>query len=279
MERIFFFIYRYRAFFSFLVLEFFCAWLIVQNNQYQGASFFNSSNTLVGNVNTFTQGLSDYFSLREVNEILAEENVQLRKMLEQRNQTLLTHESGIVTDSVLINRFDFVGAKVVNNSTDRFKNFITINKGNNSGIKPGMAVISPQGAVGKVKMTSAHFSVVASLLHTDIMVSGYLKRTGYFGTIQWSGINAEYVDFDYIPRHVKPIKGDTIVTSGYSGVFPDGILIGTITEIELSEEAPFYKLKVKLAQDFRKLSYVAVVKSNLKHELDSLEQEIPDMKQ
>lgn len=278
MERIFIFLYRYRAFFSFLVLELMCVWLIVENNQYQSASFFNSSNTLVGNINTFSQGVREYFSLREVNQMLALENVDLRRKLEQRNQALLNSPAELNLDSVLINRFDFISAKVVNNSTGQFKNFITINRGEDAGIEPGMAVISPEGVVGKIKATSAHFSVVTSLLNTDIMVSAYIKRNGYFGTILWKGSEAGYVNLEYIPRHVKPVVGDTILTSGYSGVFPEGIMVGRIAEVELSEEAPFYNLKVAVAQDFRKLSYVIVVKSNLRPELDSLEMQIPDLK-
>ncbi len=273
MERIVLFFYQNRAFFTFLVLEFFCSWLIIENNQYQGAHFFNSSNSFVANLNGFSQELREYFSLREVNSVLAEENTTLRKKLEQSNQSVQSS----LQDSSIIKRFDFVTAKVVNNSVSRFTNFITINKGKDAGIEPGMAVISPQGVVGKVKMTSTHFSVVTSVLNIDLMISGVMKRTGYFGTIQWDGGNPEYINFNFIPRHVQPVKGDTIITSGYSGIFPEGILIGTIAERNINEGAPFYDLKVKLAHDFRKLSYVAVVKSNLLHELDSLEQRIPDM--
>jgi len=250
--------------------------MFIENNQYQGASFFNSSNSFVASVNGFSQGVREYFSLREINEILAEENTQLRRKLEQRNQSL---QSEGVMDSAIVKKFDFVTAKVVNNSTARFTNFITINKGKNEGIEPGMAVISPRGVVGKVKMTSNHFSVLTSVLNIDLMISGVMKRTGYFGSIQWNGGDPDYVNLNFIPRHVEPLPGDTIITTGYSGVFPEGILIGTIAEKSLGEGAPFYNLKVKLAQDFRKLSYVAVVKSNLLPELDSLEQRIPDMKQ
>ncbi len=275
MERIFLFLYQYRAFFTFLVLELFCAWLIIQNNQYQGAQFFNSSNSFVGSINNFSQNMRDYFSLREVNAVLAEENARLRKSLEQRNLLQSTDKN---VDEEIINRFDFVSAKVVNNSTDRYTNFITINKGNKEGILAGMAVISSYGVVGKVKMTSGHFSVVTSLLNIDLRVSGLLQRTGHFGTVQWDGRDPQVVEFDFIPRHVNVAVGDTVMTSGYSGVFPEGILIGTIEKIELREEAPFYELRVKLAQDFRKLSFVSVVKSNLLHELDSLELQIPEMK-
>lgn len=274
MERIVLFIYQYRAFFTFLVLELFCSWMIIENNQYQGASYFNSANSFVASVNGFSYNVREYFGLREVNRVLAEENAVLRRNLEQRN---LGFQAPEMRDSAILKRFDFVSAKVVNNSVDRFTNFITINKGKNSGIEAGMAVISSKGVVGKVKLTSEHFSVVTSVLNIDVMVSGVMKRTGYFGTIQWDGSDPDYINFNFIPRHVEPIVGDSIVTSGYSGIFPEGILIGTIATMEKTKEAPFYELKVKLAQDFRKLSYVAVVKSNLLHELDSLEQRIPDM--
>jgi rod shape-determining protein MreC len=278
MERIFLFLYQYRAFFTFVILEFLCGWMFIANNQYQGALFFNSSNSFVASINGVSQNVREYFDLREINQTLSEENTRLRK---QASQQLNLQQFGppVITDSALVNRFDFVNAKVVNNSVGRFTNFITINQGNNAGIRPGMAVISSAGAIGKVKTTSDHFSVVTSLLNVDVMISGVLKRTGHFGTVKWEGEDPDHTTFKYIPRHVKPVNGDTIVTSGYGGIFPEGILIGTVTETRLNKEAPFYEIKVKLAQDFRKLSFVAVVKSNLLNELDSLELRVPDMKQ
>ena len=278
MGRVFLFIYQYRAFFTFLVLELFCSWLIVINNQYQGASFFNSANSFVAGINGFSQNTKQYFSLRETNTLLSEENTALRKKLEQFNQAKLMTDTVGSADSSVIKRFDFVSAKVVNNSVDRQTNFITLNRGTEDGIKPGMAVISAQGIVGKVKIASDHFSVVTSLLNIDIMVSAIMKRTGYFGTVEWDGGDPDYVKLKFIPLHVKPVVGDTIVTSGYSGVFPDGVMIGTISAINHGRETSFHDLDVKLSQDFRKLSFTMVIKSNLKSELDSLELKVPAMK-
>src|SRR5690606_36207564 len=140
----------------------------------------------------------------------------LRKKLEQLNQFKLQADTLGDADSMVIKRFDFVSAKVENNSTERQTNFITINRGSRDGIKAGMAVISAHGIVGKVKITSEHFSVVTSLLNIDIMVSAIMKRTGYFGTIEWEGGNdPDHVKLRYIPLHVKPLVGDTIITSGY----------------------------------------------------------------
>lgn len=271
MDRLLRFFYEYRAFFTFLLFELICAWLIVQNNQYQSASFFNSSNRLAVSIIGFSNGVREYFSLRDINKELATENAVLRTKLEQRNQSLYLLDVREIKDPAIINRFEFVSAKVVNNTTSLFKNFITINKGKDAGIEPGMAAISAHGAVGKVKSVSDHYAVLISLLNIDEHVSSVIKRTQNFGTVQWDGGNARFADLLYIPRHVKPLVGDTIVTSGYNAVFPQGVLVGIIREVKLKEEAPFYDLKIELAQDFTKLSFVEIVKSNLKVEKDSLE--------
>lgn len=255
-----------------MALELFAAWLIVQNNQYQSTKFFNSSNKYAANIISTTQGIKEYFSLRNINAELAEENAQLRTKLEQRNQSLYTLEVREIEDEEIINRFSYVSAKVINNSVERFKNYITIDKGSQDGIKPGMAVISSAGAVGKVKSVSEHYSVLISLLNTDEYTSSVIKRTNHFGSVNWDGRDPLYSQLNFIPRHANPVVGDSVVTSGFNAVFPEGVLVGIIEEVSLGPEAQFYDLKVKLAQDFYKLAFVEVVKSNLLVEKDSLEQ-------
>ena len=281
MERLILFIYQNRAFFTFLMLEIFCAWLIVSNNAYQGTKFFNSSNGLVAAMNSFSQGVRDYFQLSEVNRILAEENATLKKELEQQRKQIypisnipIDTTAIVRVDTIPARKYEFISAKVVNNHVDFFKNFITIDKGKDAGIEPGMAVISPLGAVGKVKIVSSHYSVVTSILHIDVMVSAILKRTEHFGTIQWDGRDPDLVEFKYIPPHASPVKGDTVITSGYNAIFPEGVMIGVIDDVKLNEAALFYDLKVRLSQDFRKLSFVNVVKNHRQQEQDSVEQVI-----
>ena len=209
MDRLLRFFYEYRAFFTFLVLELVCAWLIVQNNQYQSARYFNSSNRLAANIIGFSTSVREYFSLRDINKELADENAILRTKLEQRNQSFYSLDVKEIKDPAIINRYEYVGAKVVNNTTNFFKNYITINKGSDDGIKPGMAAISSVGAVGKVKSVSRHYSVLISLLNIDEQVSSVIKRTQNFGTVQWDGGDARYANLLYIPRHVTPLAGDT----------------------------------------------------------------------
>jgi rod shape-determining protein MreC len=275
MERLFIFFYQYRAFFTFLILEVMCAWMIIENNQYQGARFFNSSNSVIASLNSFSQGVREYFLLRKINSTLAEENAALRSQLEQYNQRRYAVANNALADSLrvdsaLVGQYDFVSAKVIGNTVNRYTNYLTINKGTADSIAPGMAVISPSGVVGKVKTTSRHFSVVTSVLHIDVNVSVAIKRSGYFATVQWDGTDPDYVKLLYVPRHVNPTKGDTIVTSGFNAVYPEGIMVGVIERVE-KDEGLYYDIDVKLSQDFRKISYVEVVRSHLRHERDSLE--------
>lgn len=268
MLRLLNFLYYYRAFLTFLSLEALCAWLWIENSQYQNTKFFNSANRAAASIIGFSERARDYFSLIEVNKELAEENATLRTLVEQltlREETLLLPGDTLV-------RYDFVSARVINNNVAQFKNHLTINRGTDMGLAPGMAVISAAGAVGKIKSVSPHFSVVTSLLNTDEQVSSLLKRTGNFGTAQWDGTDPRIINLLYIPRHVQPQPGDSVVTSGYNAVFPEGILVGIVREVDLKKEAQFYDIRVELAQDFRRLAFVKVIKSQLKRELDSLEQ-------
>jgi rod shape-determining protein MreC len=264
MDRLLRFVIQYRAFFTYLLLVLFCSWLIVENNQYQSTQYFNTSNRLAANIISVSQGVREYFSLRRINADLAEENAKLRSQLERY----------AVTDSMYsdtVRRFDFVSAKVINNSVLMFKNYITVNKGRADGVQPGMAVMSSKGAIGKVKSVSDHYAVLISMLNVDDQVSSVIKRTGHFGTVQWDGTDPRSINLNYIPRHVTPQVGDTIVTSGYNAVFPPNVLVGIIQKADLKDESQFWNIKVELAQDFSRLAFVEIVKSYLKSEKDSLE--------
>lgn len=271
MQRLFSFIYEYRAFFTFLLLELLCVWMVIENNQYQSTKYFNTSNSVAASIISTSQNIREYFSLRDINQRLAEENAELRKKVDQRNQMLYQLDLRPIKDAAIINRFDFIAAKVINNTTNNYKNFITIDKGKRHGLQPGMAAISEAGVVGKVKSVSDHYAVLISLLNIDNQVSSKIKRTGHFGTVQWDGVDPRVIDLKFIPRHVELKVGDTVVTSGYNAVFPEGVLIGLVQDVKLNEEAQFHTVKVLLSQDFGKLNFVEVVKSNLKREKDSLE--------
>lgn len=271
MQRLFLFLYQYRAFLTFLVLEVFCSWLIIENNTYQGAKFFNSSNRLVAGLLQTSNNITNYFNLTRVNEDLAKENAELKTKLRQLNQSIFDPEVQIVSDQDIVNKYEFKRAKVINNSTRRFNNYITVDRGSKEGIEPDMAVIDNNGVVGKVKSVSNHFSVITSILHSDVLVSSKIKRTGDLCTTKWGGKNPYTAKLLYVPLHVQLQEGDTIVTSGFNAVFPENVPVGVIKSFEVRDDALFYDIDISLAGKLNRLSYVYIIKNKLKIEQDSVE--------
>ncbi|MDX5420470.1 MAG: rod shape-determining protein MreC [Hymenobacteraceae bacterium] len=280
MRNLFAFIYRFRAFLIFVMLEALCIFLIVRYNTYQGAAVFNSANTYVGQVLEFQSGITDYFRLASVNGTLARENAALRQELmlyRQEAQADSTDKLDTVlyaaSDSSRAQPFILHAGRVINNSIRRTNNYLTLAAGSLDGVEPGMGVISPNGAVGRVKTVSKHYATVTSLLHSQMLISAKIKKDNTFGTIKWTGGDYRTALLDYIPLHVKPAKGDTVMTSGYNTVFPEGIMVGTISSVAKEADKSFYTIRVKLAVDFAQLSYVYVVENPRRVEQDSLEQE------
>lgn len=272
------FILRYRAVLVFVLLELICVWLIVRNNRYQSAAFFNSSNVVAGSINQSTNNVQEYFNLRESNEVLARENARLYEQLAQlKNQLKVADSAAFLADTTLmldsaIAQYDFLPARVISNSVNRTKNFITLGKGTNDGVRPGMAVVGDNGIVGQVKSASGNYAVVISLLHTNLRVSGVIGQTGTFGSVHWNGADPQIAQLEYVARHNTVNQGDTVFTSSFNSVFPYGIPIGVIEEVSLSENATYYDINLKLMTNFASLPYVFVVENFNAIERDSLEQ-------
>lgn len=272
MRRLFQFIYQYRAFFLFLVLELVSGWLIVNHNDYISASYFNSSSAIAGNVYNSRQNIQDYFQLKQVNQNLAEENEQLRNQLALKLPVL--DSSVFATPVYLSGQYDYTMAKVVNNSVSRFRNYFTLNKGSNDGIEEGMGVVNPQGLVGKIKSVSGNFSTGYSALHVNLLVSALIDETETLCTATWDGTDPTRMKLKYVPRHVQVKKEMDVVTSGFNSIFPAGVKIGEVDTVFIQENATFYDITLKVAVDFQSLDYVYVIGNELKQEKDSLEQSL-----
>lgn len=269
MLRILQFLYRIRAFILFVFLEVMAVWMIVSNNSPQGAAFFNSSNVLVGSVLKKQADVVQFFSLAEANEALTSENAEI---LQQLSFLQVRPDSmAFELDSAFEETYKFRGGRVIGNSLRFSQNYLTLNKGSKDGIKPGMGIFNPEGVVGRVKSVSENYSVAFSLLNTGSLISSKIKSTNDFGTVQWDGKNSSEAKLLFVPRHVKAQEGDTIITSGFNAVFPEGILIGVISKVAPDEKDPNYlNLTVKLSTDFSKVNYVYFVENILYDELDSL---------
>jgi rod shape-determining protein MreC len=270
MRNLVVFIWKNYFFFLFLILETVCIYLIVQNNNFQKASFVNSSNAVSAEVLSTAENIQQYFYLKDVNEKLAKENAELHSH-DMLSFSMLVNDQYTVNDTLYRQKYVYTSAKVVNNSTNRRDNYLTLDKGSKQGIRNNMAVISSTGVVGVVKDVSDNFCTVISLLHSDLTISSKLKKDGSFGPLNWNGENFSYATLNDIPTHVKLKKGDTVVTSQYSKMFPENIMIGVVDSWYTETSKPFFTVKVNLSTDFKKLTYVYIVQNKLREEQEELE--------
>jgi rod shape-determining protein MreC len=213
-----------------------------------------------------------YIGLRSENQRLAEENLNLRNELEKLRKKEITVIDTVV-DTTKHQLYSYFLAQVVNNSVNKQYNYLTLNKGYKDGVRPDMGVITPEGLVGIVEGVSENFSTVLSVLNIRFGQSAKIKKNGYFGFLSWNGTSDKVCVLSDIPQHVKPEIGDTIVTTNYSGIFPENIPIGKIKDFDL-KGGNFYTIKIELFNDFRNLNYVTIVENLYKKEKTELENKI-----
>ena len=268
------FLAKYNHVIVFVFLESIALYLLFGVNDYHNIRFYKGLRSTTVGLEKQMSKVHNYFNLQEINDRLVEENTSLRDSL-SLYKSLQTTASFSVDDSVSNRRFVYIPTKVINNSTNRQKNFITINKGQKNGIEKDMAVVSDNGIVGIVVATSPNYSIVMSLLNIDMRISAKIKSNGYFGSLTWEGEGYEFASLSEIPQHVQLHVGDSIVTSGYSSIFPEDVMIGVISNFE-SYGGDFYDITVKLSVDFKKLNNVYVVFNLGAVEQISLENSIND---
>lgn len=264
------FILNNHFFLLFILFEAVALFLVFQNNNYQRAFAFNLTRNISGKISSNIFSLRQYLYLSETNMALLEENRELRNSLLSSYKLRIADPGNVEFDSAWIRQYNFMPASVIKNSVNKQYNFVNIDKGHAHGIGPDMAVISGTGVVGIVTGVSEHFSTIIPVLNIDLRLSSKLKNTNYFGSLHWDGKDPGMAILNEIPHHVTLNKGDTIVTSGFSAIFPEGIMVGIIDEFEI-EGGNFYTVKVQLSTDFRKLNYVYVIEDLFRDELLELE--------
>lgn len=255
------FLTRYSNFLIFIILEVVAFILIVTTHGYQQSAVWSSANVVVAGIEEVNTTIGDYFHLRSENEQLAEENAWLRSMLtEQANRA----EGAVECDSQYLYAhldMEYVPAKVIGMSTNKQHNYLTINKGTCDSIAVDMGVICRDGVVGIVSAVGEKYALVVPLIHTQMNVSCELKKNGYAGGTQWNGRNYRYVQMTDISRHIAVNEGDTVVTSGLTPVFPEGIMIGVVENTELGDGDNYHRTTLRLSTDYRALKYVQVIQN------------------
>ena len=241
---------------------------IVRYNNFHQVRVLNSSNVVSGQIYEKYNSVREYFSLRTINDDLAEENARLRKQVQSY---LLTDIGKTIERNIDNELIRSVSAKVINNSVNKQYNYITLNKGAKDGILPDMGVICPEGIVGVIINVSENYSTALSVLNGRWSVNAKLSDSNHFGPLRWEGRNPYVAVLEEIPYHVKVSKNERVITSGYSATFPEGILIGRVIEVEHKEGESFQKIRVQLSVDFNNLYYVEVIENITKKEQEELE--------
>lgn len=278
MKNLLNFLIKYNYWFLFILLEVISFTLLFRFNKYQGSTFFISCNYITGKVYEVSGSISSYFHLKTANEDLLDKNIVLEQEVASLQKALaeLTADSTEVArlKSSVLQDYSLLKANVINNSLNRVDNFITLDKGEVDGVRSEMGVLGGNGVVGIVYITSPHYSVVISLLNSKSSISCKIKGSDYFGYLKWEGGDSQYAYVKDLPRHSEFNLGDTVVTSGYSTVFPAGIMIGTIDDMSDSHDGLSYLLKVKLSTDFGKLSDVRIIAKEHQEEQIKLEKQL-----
>ncbi|MDC0231094.1 rod shape-determining protein MreC [Aureispira] len=275
MYRIFFFCIKYNGAFAFIIFEIIAlSFYFTRNINSNKEVFLSSANGFIGNVYESTSRISRYWNLSTVNDSLARENAELKMQLPNSKFSSLV-KLNIPKDTTLRQHYQYFDAKVVNNTIHRSHNFLTINRGTRQGLSPNSGVLNGdgKGIVGIATKLSDNFSVVMSVLNIDVRISAKILRNNYFGVMVWDGHDSRYMTLESVPKHAIVHIGDTIVTSGYSTIFPEGVLIGTIESFFKPPGLNFYTIRVALFNDMNQTQYVYVVNNLLKDEVLNLEGE------
>lgn len=268
MRSIYFLLSRFHVLFLFVLMEIFSLYLIYQSHKYQEVKFLNTSNNLAGKVVGFANGFYTFINLGNTNRELTEENTRLKKMIQYRNtypaDTALPKQSESYS-------FEYIPAKIVNNSISKSINYITLNKGSKDGIQKGWGVVSSNGVVGIVTNVSENFSLVMSVLSVKMLVSVRHKNTNALGNLSWNAKSPALLQIQNISKTLPVKKNDTIVTAGFSSIFPPDIIVGKVKRFSPDESSSFYEMDIEPTNAINRLSYVYVVKNSKKKEIDALE--------
>ena len=278
MQQILNFLIKHNHWFLFILLEGISFVLLFSFNNYQSASMFTSTNEVAGNIYSMISDVDGYFTLNDENQALLEHNKELISEIEALKEELATLRDSSAIAAFPDRKFRFNTARAVNNSLNKLQNFITIDKGENDGIGSEMGVFNDKGVVGIIYQTSGNFSLVMPLLNSKSMLSCRVKGSNSFCTLRWHGEELQYSYLIDLPRYAIFQQGDTVVTSGFSSIFPADIPVGEIERLEDSDDGMFYRARVRLFVDFASIDNVFVVGNDDKKEQDTLEQSINKLK-
>ena len=257
----------------FLLLEALAFLLLFLGNDFHQSVAFTSAGRLKGGLYRTTERITGYFHLREQNDVLWRENSRLEQQVARLEAVL---EQTQLQQQPLWPSLEgeYLHGRVVRNSIHSLNNTFTIDIGTAEGVVPGMGVCSPEGVAGLVAACSEHFSVVLSVLNTRARYSCRIKGTDVVGSLTWNGRDIHRVRLGELPGFRMWNDGDTVVTSGFSESFPEGIPVGVVEKSDKRDGDNFYTAQVRLFTRFESLAQVRMFRGDWLEEQRTLEKEV-----
>lgn len=274
MRNLIFLFIRHGGFVIFIFMEFLCMYLIINNNQTQRAIYFNSLSAATDALTQKFDNITQFINLSSVADSLVKKNAAL--LAEAENAKFIkTILRDTVNSPETAQLFTFIESKVISNSINKNNNSLTINRGSEQGVLPSMGVIgaNQSGVVGIVKSTTKNYARILSILHRQSIISASIRRNGHFGSIVWKSNDPTAVNLIDVPKHADVVIGDTIQTSGYSTIFPEGITIGIVDTFWIPSGSNFFEIQVTLINDINKTKYVYVVNNLMREEVEKIKEE------
>lgn len=273
MRDLFRFLYRARNTLLFLCLMAVSLLMLSNGSHHHRARAISSSNEVAATIFNWRKEITDYANLKEINRRLAEENVQWRN----RHRSSYSPVEALyvkINDTIHLQEYSYLPAKVVNSTWHKPRNFLTLDKGSDDGLHDDMGVIGPDGLVGVIRQVSKHYASVISVLSPDLNTSVQMRRTGHFGLLKWNSddhgpFTASVVD---IAKHARIQVGDTVETRGSDGIFPAGVTVGIVQEASQQPGSNYHDITIGLTEDMTRSTFVYVVKDLHRTERDSLQQ-------
>lgn len=271
MQQILSFFFKNKHFLVFLLLQLIAVIFTIQSHSYHRSKFVNSANFITGGIYNKINNIKEFIHLKKENARLAEENVELKILLNLQGITDSTVSTTVIDTTKYYQKYSYIAAKIINNEYRKSNNYLTLNRGSSNGIKSDMGVVNSKGIVGITKSTSKNYSTVLSVLNVNYQINVRLVRSDHFGSLSWDNKDYRTVQLLYLPIQASIKIGDTLITGGKSTIFPEGIAVGTIKSFETNNNN-YENISVTLFNDMSALSYVEIINNLDKKEITDLEE-------
>jgi rod shape-determining protein MreC len=218
--------------------------------------------TVISNVSNYVSGFwGKYIGLINVRQ----ENEQLRQELMKYKAANIEYREAVATNVRLQKLLELkeslppptMTAEIIGKDPSLWFRTLTINRGSSDGVQKGMPVVTVEGVVGQVLTSSPNYSKVLLATDPNSAIDIITQKTRVQGIVK--GLGREAFALHYVLKSAVVEKGDYVLTSGLGGVFPKGLMVGTVSDIKKSRRGMFQDIEIEPAVDFSQLEYLIII--------------------